>query len=156
MNDDPARSPVLLDGLKAVAERYDVLLCDVWGVVHNGLFAYEAAVEALIRFRAKGGQVVLVSNAPRPGGAVAAQLDRLGVPRAAYDAVVTSGDLTRAGVEERIGQVLHHMGPPRDLPIFEGLPVRFGSVEEADYVVCSGFDGEDEDHEAVEDYLPRL
>ena len=156
MNDHAAGPPVLLDGLKAVAERYDVLLCDVWGVVHNGLSAYEAAVEALIRFRAKGGQVVLVSNAPRPGGAVAAQLDRLGVPRAAYDAVVTSGDLTRFGVEERIGQVLHHMGPPRDLPIFEGLPVRFGSVEEADYVVCSGFDAEDEGHESVETYLPRL
>jgi HAD superfamily hydrolase (TIGR01459 family) len=146
----------LLDGLHSVAGRYDLVLCDVWGVVHNGLAAYEAASDALMRFRAKGGCVVLVSNAPRPGSAVALQLDRLGVPRGAYDAIVTSGDLTRAKVEERIGQVLHHVGPPRDLPLFEGLPVRFGSLVEADYVVCSGFDAEDEGRESVEVYRPRL
>ena len=120
MNQEVSRPAVLLDGLKAVADRYDVVLCDVWGVVHNGLTAYEAASDALVRFRDCGGRVVLVSNAPRPGSSVASQLDRLGVPRAAYDAVVTSGDITRAGVEERIPQVLHHLGPPRDLPIFAG------------------------------------
>jgi HAD superfamily hydrolase (TIGR01459 family) len=151
-----SRPVALLDGLQPVAGRYDVVLCDVWGVVHNGLAAYEAASDALMRFRAKGGCVVLVSNAPRPGSAVALQLDRLGVPRGAYDAIVTSGDLTRAKVEERIGQVLHHIGPPRDLPLFEGLPVRFGSLEEADYAVCSGFDAEDEGRESVEVYRPRL
>jgi HAD superfamily hydrolase (TIGR01459 family) len=156
MNQEVSRPAVLLDGLKAVADRYDVVLCDVWGVVHNGLTAYEAASDALVRFRDCGGRVVLVSNAPRPGSSVASQLDRLGVPRAAYDAVVTSGDITRAGVEERIPQVLHHLGPPRDLPIFAGLPVRFGTIEEADYVVCSGFDAEDEGRESVEDYRPRL
>jgi HAD superfamily hydrolase (TIGR01459 family) len=156
MNRHEVRSVVLLDGLKDVADRYDVILCDVWGVVHNGIHAYEAASEALLRFRSKGGHVVLVSNAPRPGTAVGTQLNRLGVPRGAYEAIVTSGDLTRASVEERIGQVLHHLGPPRDLPIFEGLPVRFGPVEQADYVVCSGFDAEDEGRESVEDYRPRL
>jgi HAD superfamily hydrolase (TIGR01459 family) len=156
MHQQASRAVVVLDGLKPIADRYDVVLCDVWGVVHNGIAAYEAASDALIRFRAKGGRVVLVSNAPRPGSAVAAQLDGFGVPRAAYDAIVTSGDLTRASVEERIGKVLHHLGPPRDLPIFEGLPVRFGSIEEADYVVCSGFDAEDEGHESVEEYRSRL
>jgi len=156
MNERASAPVVLLDGLHAVADRYEVILCDVWGVVHNGIAAYEAASDALMRFRAMGGRVVLVSNAPRPGTAVGAQLDRLGVPRAAYDAIVTSGDLTRTSVEERISQVLHHLGPPRDLPIFEGLAVRFGSVEEADYVVCSGFDAEDEGHESIEVYEPRL
>ena len=156
MTEHASRTVVLLDGLRAVADRYDVVLCDVWGVVHNGIAAYESASDALIRFRAKGGRVVLVSNAPRPGSAVETQLDRFGVPRQAYDAIVTSGDLTRASVEERIDQVLHHLGPPRDLPIFDGLPVRFGSIEEADYVVCSGFDAEDEGHESVDEYRPRL
>jgi HAD superfamily hydrolase (TIGR01459 family) len=156
MSQQVSRPVVVLDGLHSVADRYDVVLCDVWGVVHNGIAAYEAASDALTRFRAKGGRVVLVSNAPRPGDAVGRQLDRLGVPRAAYDAIVTSGDLTRASVEERLAQVLHHLGPPRDLPIFEGLPVRFGSIEEADYVVCSGFDAEDEGRESVEAYRPRL
>ena len=155
-----ASSPVppvaLVDGLNAIASRYDLILCDVWGVLHNGIVAFPAASDALMRFRQKGGQVVLVSNAPRPGAAVATQLDKLGVPRAAFDAIVTSGDLTRLAVEERLDQVVHHMGPPRDLPIFEGLDVRFGTIAEADYVVCSGFDHEDEGDESVEQSIPRL
>jgi HAD superfamily hydrolase (TIGR01459 family) len=150
------RPVVLIDGLKPIADHYDLILCDVWGVLHNGIVAYRAASDALVRFRDKGGHVVLVSNAPRPGSSVVSQLDRLGVPRAAYDAVVTSGDLTRSAIEERLSQVVHHIGPPRDLPIFEGLDIRFGSIDEADYVVCTGFDAADEGREAVETYRSRL
>jgi HAD superfamily hydrolase (TIGR01459 family) len=126
----------------------------VWGVLHNGLVAHASASDALSRYRARGGVVVLVSNAPRPGGNVATQLDRVGVPRSAWDAIVTSGDLTRAAVIARQGQVVHHLGPVRDRPIFEGLQVRFGDIDEADYVVCSGFN--DDDRETVQDYGERL
>jgi HAD superfamily hydrolase (TIGR01459 family) len=133
-----------------------VIFCDVWGVLHNGIVPYRAASDALSRFREAGGRVILVSNAPRPGHSVGTQLDRIGVPRTAYDGIMASGDITRRSVIERQGQVLHHMGPPRDLPIFDGLDLRFGTIVEADYVVCSGFDEEDEGQESVEDYRPRL
>jgi HAD superfamily hydrolase (TIGR01459 family) len=157
MTISPAVQPVaLIDGLNTVADRYDLILCDVWGVLHNGVVAFPAAGDALSRFRAGGGRVVLVSNAPRPGSAVAAQLDGFGVPRAAYDAIVTSGDLTRRAVEERLDKVVHHMGPPRDLPLFEGLDARFGTIAQAEYVVCSGFDHEDEGDDSVEQSMPRL
>jgi len=146
--------PIHVEGLKALADNYDLVLCDVWGVLHNGVKAYEAAGDALTRFRAKGGRVVLVSNAPRPGASVETQLDGFGVPRTAYDAVVTSGDLTRLAIEERIDRIVHHIGPPRDMPIYAGLDVRFGSIDEADYVVCSGFDNDEQ--ETVEDYRARL
>ncbi|MFC1456698.1 TIGR01459 family HAD-type hydrolase [Microvirga arabica] len=146
--------PLHVEGLQPLAERYDLILCDVWGVLHNGVKAYEAASDALTRFRAKGGRVVLVSNAPRPGASVGTQLDGFQVPRTAYDAIVTSGDLTRLAIQERIDKVVHHIGPPRDMPIYNGLDVRFGSIEEADYVVCSGFDNDEE--ETVEDYRPQL
>lgn len=146
--------PFHVEGLQPLAERYDLILCDVWGVLHNGVKAYEAASDALTRFRAKGGQVVLVSNAPRPGASVGTQLDGFQVPRSAYDAIVTSGDLTRLAIQERIDKVVHHIGPPRDMPIYDGLDVRFGSIAEADYVVCSGFDNDEE--ETVEDYRPQL
>lgn len=146
--------PVHVEGLHALADRYDLVLSDVWGVLHNGVKAYEAAGVALTRFRAGGGRVVLVSNAPRPGASVGAQLDEFGVPRTAYDAIVTSGDLTRLAVEERIDRIVHHIGPPRDMPIYSGLDVRFGSIDEADYVVCSGFD--DDEVETVEDYRAQL
>ncbi|NNM72483.1 TIGR01459 family HAD-type hydrolase [Enterovirga aerilata] len=139
---------------EALAPRYDLLLCDVWGVLHDGLRAFPDAGSALQRYREGGGRVILVSNAPRPGSSVAAQLDGLGVPRAAYDAIVTSGDLTRAAVIRRGDDPLHHIGPERDLPLFDGLPVRFASLEEADYVVCTGLF--DDEHETVADYAPTL
>jgi HAD superfamily hydrolase (TIGR01459 family) len=146
--------PLHVEGLQPLADRYDLILCDVWGVLHNGVKAYEAASDALTRFRAKGGRVVLVSNAPRPGASVGTQLDGFQVPRSAYDAIVTSGDLTRLAIQERIDKVVHHIGPPRDMPIYNGIDVRFGSIDEADYVVCSGFDNDEE--ETVEDYRPQL
>jgi len=146
--------PLHVEGLQPLADRYDLILCDVWGVLHNGVKAYEAASDALTRFRAKGGRVVLVSNAPRPGASVGTQLDGFQVPRSAYDAIVTSGDLTRLAIQERLDKVVHHIGPPRDMPIYNGIDVRFGSIEEADYVVCSGFDNDEE--ETVEDYRPQL
>jgi HAD superfamily hydrolase (TIGR01459 family) len=117
---------------------YDVLFCDVWGVIHNGLAAFVDACEALARFRAGGGSVLLITNAPRPGSAVQRILDRLGVTREAYDAIVSSGDVTRGTVEARLSQSVFHLGPQRDLPIFAGLEVRFAPPDSADYVVCSG------------------
>jgi len=81
-------------------------------------------------------------------------LDRLNVPRAAFDAIVTSGDLTRAAIAERPGQTVYHLGPERDHSLFEGLDVRFGDVETADYVVCTGFF--DDDRETVDDHREAL
>src|ERR671932_303247 len=89
-------APRLVSGLSEIAPLYDGILCDVWGVVHNGLAAHRQAGEALARFRAARGPVVLVSNAPRPGAAVKRMLDRLGVPCNAYDDVVTSGEMRRS------------------------------------------------------------
>ncbi len=139
-----------VDNFSTVAQRYDVLLCDVWGVVHNGLAAYAEACDALARFRAGGGTVVLITNAPRPSGWVVRQLDRLGVPREAYDAVTSSGDVTRDVMAERSGSAVFHIGPERDLSIFEGLDVRFTPMEEAEYVVCTGLF--DDTTETPEDY----
>jgi ribonucleotide monophosphatase NagD (HAD superfamily) len=144
----------LVAGLEEIASDYDAILCDVWGVIHNGIRAFNPACEALARFRERGGCAVLVTNAPRPGSAVVGQLDRLAVPRRAYDAVVTSGDLTRAIVAERKGEIVHHIGPERDRPIFAGLDVRFGRLDEAGYVVCSGLF--DDTRETAEDYRPAL
>jgi len=128
----------IIAGLAPLARDYDVLLCDVWGVVHNGIAAFAPACEALRRFRAGGGTVIMITNAPRPGATVGRILDRLGVPREAYDAITSSGDVTRGIVERRLGDRVFHLGPARDLPIFAGLEVDFAPVESADYVVCSG------------------
>lgn len=143
-----------ISGLGEIAENHDAIFCDVWGVLHNGVSAHTQAAMALARFRAMGKVVILISNAPRPGLSVVAQLDRLGVPRNAFDDILTSGDLTRANVGERIGQRVFHLGPERDLPIFDGLAVEFARAEEADYCVCSGL--YDDDGESVEEYRAIL
>lgn len=129
---------LLLDRFSTIAPRYDVVLCDIWGVVHDGIAAHAEACDALTRYRARGGVVVLITNAPRPSPWVIRQLDRLGVPKAAYDDVVTSGDLTRDVVAARAGEAVYHIGPERDLSIFHGLKLAFAPLETASFVVCSG------------------
>ncbi len=150
----PAAETAFISGLGEISDRYDAIFCDVWGVIHNGMSAYRPAAEALARFRALGKTVILISNAPRPGLSVIGQLDRLGVPRTAYDDIITSGDLTRAIVAERAGERVFHLGPERDLPIFEGLDAAFAGPDEAAYCVCSGL--YDDDADTVADYQPLL
>jgi HAD superfamily hydrolase (TIGR01459 family) len=148
------RGSPLVEHFAALAQGRDALLCDVWGVVHNGIAAFAPACEALLRFRRDGGVVILITNAPRPGAAVERILDRLGVSREAYDAIVSSGDVTRKIVQSRLAESVFHVGPQRDLPIFAGLDVRFAPLESADYVVCSGLF--DDTIETPESYRDRL
>jgi HAD superfamily hydrolase (TIGR01459 family) len=138
------------DHFELLADRYDVLLCDVWGVVHNSVVAFADACTALSRFRRQGGTVVLITNAPRPSTVVTTILDGLGVAREAYDAIVSSGDVTRAIIAARAGQRAFHVGPQRDVPMFAGLDTPLVAVESADYVVCSGL--YDDTTETAQDY----
>jgi HAD superfamily hydrolase (TIGR01459 family) len=144
----------IFDRFRVLAPRYDVVLCDVWGVVHDGVAAYAQACDALARFRAGGGSAILITNAPRPSPWVIRQLDRLDVPREAYDAVMTSGDVTREVMAGRGGGAVFHIGPERDISIFDGLGIRFVPVEAAAYVVCSGLF--DDTAETPEDYRGLL
>jgi HAD superfamily hydrolase (TIGR01459 family) len=149
--------PDFIERFEPLAQAYDVLLCDVWGVVHNGLAAFAPACAALTTFRQRGGTVILITNAPRPGFAVTRILDRLGVPHAAYDAIVSSGDVTRAEVEKRLSEAVFHLGPQRDMPIYEGLAVVFAPLDRADYVVCSGlFDDTIETPDSYRDMLGQM
>jgi HAD superfamily hydrolase (TIGR01459 family) len=152
----PARVP-LIEHFGPLAAHYDVLFCDVWGVVHNGVAAFADACAALTQFRRRGGTAILLTNAPRPDAAVQRILDRLGVPRDAYDAIISSGDVTRGIVANRIEQRVFHLGPERDLPIFADLHVRFAPLETADYVVCSGlFDDTVETPDSYRDMLAAM
>jgi len=146
--------PPLITEFSTIASGYDVVLSDVWGVIHNGITSYPHACDALMRFRAGGRVVVLITNAPRPSESVARQLDRLDVPRESYDAIVSSGDVTRSVIKKRDGQSLYHLGPERDRSIFSELDVHFAPPETADYVVCSGL--KDDESETPDDYRPLL
>lgn len=146
-----------VEHFEPLARDYDVLFCDVWGVIHNGLAAFPAACDALMRFRKRGGTVILITNAPRAGESVVRILDRLGVPHEAYDAITSSGDVTRGIVRSRLPQSLFHLGPERDHSIFTGLNVKFAPVQEADYVVCSGlFDDTTETPDSYRDTFATM
>jgi HAD superfamily hydrolase (TIGR01459 family) len=150
-----------LSGFREIADAYDLILCDVWGVLHDGQKGHVPAGEALIRFRGLEGsrprRVVLVSNAPRPADGVQRILDRFGVPREAYDSILTSGDLTRDLIAARPGARIRHLGPERDLGVFRGLDLALVPEDEADLVVCTGlFDDRAETADDYRDELARL
>lgn len=146
--------PQFIDGVQTIAEQYDALLCDAWGVIHNGVELFPGAAEAMIRFREGGRAIVILTNAPRPSSIIPAQLDRLGLPREAYDAIVTSGDATRDEIERRLPAPAYRIGPEKDDPLFEGLDIEFAPLEKATFIICTGL--QDDQREAPEDYQDVL
>ncbi|MBO6718202.1 MAG: TIGR01459 family HAD-type hydrolase [Rhizobiaceae bacterium] len=152
-----AQSPQAIDALAGISGSYDVILCDVWGVIHNGRDAYPEAVAALEEARDAGKAVILVTNAPRLAHEVEEMLVRvIGAPRSAWDRLVTSGDVTRGLIAEGPRRVFH-LGPDRDLGIYEGLDAELVEEFEAQAVVCTGlFDDETESPDDYADMLRRL
>jgi HAD superfamily hydrolase (TIGR01459 family) len=147
-------SPTFTRHLRDVIAGVDVILSDIWGVVHNGVEAWPDACAALAEFRARGGKVVLITNAPRPAASIQRMLRRLKVDDGAYDAIVASGDLTRDYVDAHRRQKVFHIGTARDLAVFEGFDVAFGGVDDADYIVCTGL--VNDEAETPESYRPIL
>jgi HAD superfamily hydrolase (TIGR01459 family) len=144
---------VHLASLDGLMDRYDVLLCDVWGVLHNGVDSFVAASKALARAKAAGLTVILITNAPRRFDSVATQIHGLGVPENAYDRIVTSGDVTRELIRNAPRKVFH-LGPERDETLYDGLDVELVEEREADVVVCTGYF--DDETETPADYAEML
>jgi len=130
--------PRFIHGLSEIADDYDALLCDAWGVIHNGISLFEGVADALISFRERRGPVVILTNAPRPSSVIPAQLDRIGLSRRAYDSVVTSGDATRAAIETLLPRPVFRLGPDKDASLYAGLSVDFAPIETAGFIVCTG------------------
>lgn len=147
----------ILPSIAPLAAMADAWISDIWGVLHNGRRAFPAAGEACVRFREQGGTVVLVTNAPYSAAEIAAMLGKLGVPRQAWDAIVSSGEVTRDLIRPWTGRPLYHLGPDRYLSVFEGLDVDFADAETGEVVVCSGLLNDDAETPAdYADLLARL
>ncbi|WP_320200847.1 TIGR01459 family HAD-type hydrolase [Agrobacterium sp. rho-13.3] len=136
-----------------VTAQFDVILSDVWGVLHNGVTVFPDAAIALETARNAGKTVVLITNSPRPAPGVIAQLRAFGVPDSAYDRIITSGDVTRGLIAEGPKKVFL-LGPDRDMPLLDGLDVERVSESEAQSIVCTGFF--DDETETPEDYTDML
>ncbi|WP_414463047.1 TIGR01459 family HAD-type hydrolase [Hyphomicrobium sp. DY-1] len=152
---DTSKVPPVLAHAGPLLSRYDVIFCDVWGVVHNGVTAFEGACRALEKFRAGGGTVILVSNAPVPKKRVADMLDSRHVPRSAWDDIVSSGDIALHHLEEKKFQQLFCIGPQdRDQALFSALLARSVELEDAEAIICTGLN--DDRRETPEDYQGTL
>lgn len=145
-----------IDTLDDISPSYAVILSDVWGVMHNGEEAFPEAVSALARAKASGKAVVMITNSPRRNIDVEGQLRALGIEADAYDRIVTSGDVTRELIRQAPRRIFH-LGPSRDISLFEGLDVELVEEFEADAVVCTGlFEDEIETPEDYAELLKRL
>ncbi|MCX7359326.1 MAG: TIGR01459 family HAD-type hydrolase [Alphaproteobacteria bacterium] len=144
----------LINGIFDIADRYDAVLCDVWGVIHNGRQAYPAACEALQQLRSVGTHVILITNVPKPRGPIPSQLDRAGVPRNAWDAIVTSGDASRVELAARAPGPRFKSGPDDyDRTLWEGLGLAQAPLSEAAFFAISGLNRDDETPEDYADVL---
>jgi len=146
--------PEPIQGLDEIADRYDVVLSDVWGVIHNGRERFAPACRALSAFAEQRGPVILISNAPRPAADVVPQLDDLGVPRAAWSAMITSGDATRTLLAERAPGPVWAIGPDRDAALYAGLGLELTGPEDAALICITG--PYDDETETAEDYRDRF
>jgi len=144
----------LISSLGEIADQYDVLFSDVWGVIHNGREAYAGPCAVLARWRRERGPVVLISNSPRPSADVVDQMAALGVPPEAWSAVVTSGDATRILLAKRAPGPAWRIGPARDAPLYAGLGLAFAGLRDAAFISCTG--PNDDETETPEDYRAVL
>ena len=147
-------TPPLITHAGPLFESYDVLFCDVWGVVHNGRTAYVEGCAALRRFREHGGTVILVSNAPRTATVVADILASKDVPDNCWDAIISSGDLARNHSTERGFAEVHHIGPERDLDVFDNSGLTRVALDRASAIFCTGLIHDR--RETGDDYRARL
>ena len=144
----------ILENLASIANDYDAVLCDVWGVIHNGRRVFPEAAAALQRFRASGKHVVLITNAPKPRDPIPGQLDRIGFPRDGWDRIVTSGDAIRMELSKRSPGPMYKIGPPTDAALWDGLGLALSPLSEAKFIGISGLN--DDARESPEDYADTL
>lgn len=157
----------IITNLSEISGRYDAVLCDLWGCLHNGKTPFPAAVAALQAYRAQGGKVILLTNAPRPNSSIIKQLDGMGVPRDAWDDVVTSGDAAQyAMLSGAVGTRVHHIGAPKDEAFFTDFAddlksyaasqpkIERVALKDATGIVCTGLI--DDTTETPDDYRLTL
>ena len=149
------KKSIKINNFSEIFEKYDSIICDIWGVVHNGQELFESSIDRLYELKNNSYPVILVSNAPRPGGEIKLMLEKMGLKKDCYDKIITSGDLTQKILNDgMLGRNCYHIGPDRDLKIFEGINVNRVDFDDSDFIFITGlFNDEEEDEDT---YLPLL
>ena len=143
------------EGLRSIAADYQLFYIDLWGVIHNGQELFNTSVDCLYKLKNTGYPIILVSNAPRPGEEITLMLEKMGLEKNCYDKIITSGDLTQKILNDgSLGQNCYHIGPDRDLKIFDGVGVNRVSFDKCDFIFITGLFNDEEEDENT--YLPLL
>jgi HAD superfamily hydrolase (TIGR01459 family) len=149
------KKSIKINNFSEICEKYDSIICDIWGVIHNGQELFSSSVDCLYNLKNNGYPVILVSNAPRPGEEIKLMLEKMGLEKNCYDKIITSGDLTQKILNDgSLGQNCYHIGPDRDLKIFDGVGVKRVSFDESDFIFITGLFNDEEEDENT--YLPLL
>lgn len=149
------KKPIKINNFSEVYEKYDSVICDIWGVIHNGQKLFSSSVDCLYNLKNMGYPIILVSNAPRPGDEIKLILKNMGLEKNCYDKIITSGDLTQKILNDgSLGQNCYHIGPDRDLKIFEGVEVKRVGFDKSDFIFITGLFNDEEEDENT--YLPLL
>ena len=151
--------PQMLTGFADIAENYDALIVDIWGVLHDGQAPFKGVDAALLNYREQGGKVLLLSNAPRPGASTIRGLEAIGNRRDGFDDILTSGDAIRALMNDmgREGKKICHIGPQKDADLITNLEVKFVDEDAADAILFSGpYDDTTETPDDYSDMLARF
>jgi HAD superfamily hydrolase (TIGR01459 family) len=145
----------IIQSLAEIGGQYEALIVDLWGCYHNGLTPYPAAVAALQAYRARGGLVILLTNAPRTAERVERFLARIGAPRDSYDRIMSSGSACQRAVQHgAYGRHFHYVGPPRDLSMLTDLGLADTPLDEAEAILCTGL--RDDTRETLEPYAAEI
>jgi len=135
------------DGLKSIAENYDIFYIDLWGVVHNGITLHKNAIEALEEITKANKDYVLLTNAPRPNKIVKSFLEKMGMNKEIRENVYSSGEAALNYLKKNsLNEKFFHIGPPRDFDLFLDFKKnKMIEIEESSYLLCTGlFEGQGE------------
>lgn len=143
----------IITAFSEISQNYDVVFCDVWGVIHNGKEQFPDATKALKEYRENGGKVILISNSPRPCDLIPPQLASMNIGNDIYDAIVTSGDATIMEARKHGTKALR-LGPPKDDEFFRRIGVEYVEIQNAQFIVCTG--PRDDLNESAESYRNEL
>lgn len=145
-----------IDYLGQISQNYDIILCDIWGVIHNGQKLFSGSISALQKARENGIKVILLTNSPRPSLSVIEHMQSLGLFKKFWDHIVTSGDLTHHLIAQGPRNIFF-IGEKKDLVLFEGLDIQIVGEQDAETIICTGlYNTEREVPEVYTELLKRF
>ncbi|PDT69848.1 TIGR01459 family HAD-type hydrolase [Bradyrhizobium sp. C9] len=135
-------------GLHAIVDRFDHVLLDQWGTLHEGLAVFPAALDCVARLREAGKRILILSNSGKRASSNQRRLAALGLPPEAYDGVLSSGEVTWRGLHAReqapfadLGGACFLISRDDDRSIVDGADLTMAStVYEADFILLGGLD----------------